>query len=588
MRDIVSTQHLDLDLPDKGFALSCGDHLPALRVAYETYGNLAPEKDNVVLICHALTGDAHAAGYYDESEKSRGWWEPHPGSDDPPMIGPGAAIDTDRYFVVCTNILGGCRGTTGPCSENPATGKPYGIAFPLITIKDVVRVQKQFLAQLGIERLYAVVGGSMGGMQALEWAVSYPDAVDRCVCIASAVNLSPQALAFDIIGRQGIEADPNWQRGNYYESDPPRDGLSRARQIGHVTYLSDQSMHAKFGRDQHNRPTAEWSKFATNFEVESYLNYNGNAFCDRFDANSYLYVSRMMDMFDLEAEHHGMENAFRDTRCEFLIVSISSDWLFPPVQQLEIVKTLVKLGKPVSYFTLQSHYGHDAFLIDYPTLCPGVGAFLSGEAPKEISDSVNPQDLDLITSMLPHNLRILDVGAGDGGLMLALADRLGATGTCVDVSFDKIVECMRKGLQAIQIDADTGLDEIASDTYDCVLLNQTIQQLHSALQAVKQMLRIAPMAVVGFPNFGFFRYRLKLLLSGRMPVSEDLPYDWYDTPNIHLVTVDDFTALCRKHDIGVEVIRFMTDSLLGQMLIGIGAPNLGAERGLVRLARTQT
>jgi homoserine O-acetyltransferase/O-succinyltransferase len=504
------------------------------------------------------------------------------------MIGPGAAVDTDRYFVVCANILGGCQGTTGPSSINPDTGKAYGITFPLITIKDVVRVQRLLLAQLGVNRLYAVIGGSMGGMQALEWAVAFPNEVDRCVCIASAENLSPQALAFDIIGRQEIESDPNWNRGDYYEAEIPRAGLSRARQIGHVTYLSDQSMHTKFGRDQHDRPTAEWSKFSTNFEVESYLNYNGNAFVDRFDANSYLYVSRMMDMFDLEAEHRGMENAFRETRCEFLFVSISSDWLFPPVQQLEMVKTLVKLRKPVSYFTLKSPFGHDAFLIDYETLCPGVGAFLNGSRPASIPESVNRQDLDLITEMLPRELRILDIGAGDGGLMLALADQVGATGTCLDVSYEKIVDCMRKGLQAVQLDADTGLDEIASDAYDCVMLNQTIQQLHSALQAMKQMLRIAPLAVVGFPNFGFFSYRLKLLTSGRMPVSTDLPYDWYDTPNIHLVTAHDFTDLCERNDIDIEAIRYTTDSLLGQFLIALGAPNLGAERGLVRLARPKS
>jgi homoserine O-acetyltransferase len=280
-----------------------------------------------------------------------------------------------------------------------------------------------------------------------------------------------------------------------------------------------------------------------------------------------------------------MEKAFAATQCEFLFVSISSDWLFPPVQQQELVKTLVKLRKPVSYFTLKSPFGHDAFLIDYKTLCPGVGAFLNGRAPETIPESVNRQDLDLIADMLPRDLRILDIGAGDGGLMLALADRLGATGTCLDVSHEKVRDCMRQGLQAIQLDADTGLDEIASDAYDCVMLNQTIQQLHSALQAIKQMLRIAPLAVVGFPNFGYFSYRLKLLMGGRMPVSSDLPYDWYDTPNIHLVTIHDFTELCERNEIALEAIRFTTDSLFGQLLIALGAPNLGAERGLARLAR---
>ncbi|HAR66525.1 MAG TPA: homoserine O-acetyltransferase, partial [Lentisphaeria bacterium] len=430
MRDLVETQYLDLQLPEEGLELSSGKRLSAVRIAYETHGVLAESADNVVFICHALTGDSHCAGYHSDDPKSRGWWEPHPDSDQPRLIGVGAAIDTKRFYVVCANILGGCAGTTGPKSNNPETGEPYGIEFPLVTIKDVVRVQRLLLDQLGVKRLHAVVGGSMGGMQALEWAISFPEYVARCACIATAASLSPQALAFDIIGRQEIENDPNWNGGHYYGQAIPRAGLSRARQIGHVTYLSDQSMYAKFGRDEHDRPRPEdSSKFSTSFEVESYLNYNGNSFVDRFDANSYLYISRMMDMFDLAKEHGSLREALAKTASKFLIISIESDWLFPPPQQLELLHELLALRREVSYLNMNSHFGHDAFLIEYDLLCPALGAFLTGEEPRKPAP-VNRQDLNVIKSMVPRGERILDLGAGEGNMMLAVQRATGSTGIC--------------------------------------------------------------------------------------------------------------------------------------------------------------
>jgi homoserine O-acetyltransferase len=577
-KTIVQTQDIQLDLPPDGLQLSDGKVLTEVTVAYEAYGTLAADGRNAIYVCHALTGDAHAALYHAEDDRDPGWWDE--------LIGPGKGIDTDRYYVVCANILGGCKGTTGPCSTNPETGKPYGTAFPLITVRDVVQVQKLLLDQLSVSELYAVIGGSLGGMQALEWAVRFPDYVKRCICVASGVNLSPQALTFDIIARSEIESDPNWAGGDYYDkSESPESGLSRARQIGHVTYLSSASMATKFGRDERASPyPGQSSLFSTNFQIESYLNHQGSKFVKRFDANSYLYISRMMDMFDLVAEFGSLAEAFRDAKSKFLIVSISSDWLFPPGQQLDIVENLVAARKNVSYFQIDSVYGHDAFLLEHETLGRAVDAFLNGADPSTVNGSDNLVDRDLICEMIEPETRVLDVGSGGGDMMLALTKQRNVTGICLDLGFDEIVECMSKGLPAIQLDADEGLKRIASDAFDCVLLNQTIQQLHSALDTIRHMLRIAPTCVVGFPNFAYYRCRLSVLL-GRLPVSKTLPFEWYETPNIHLVTVDEFRQLCRKNDIHIADIRFLAETVTGRLLIAIGGVNLGSERGLVKLTR---
>ena len=578
-KPIVEVQTIKLNLPEGGLILSSGERLNEIVVAYETYGKLAHNKKNAIYICHALTGDAHVAHYHDVNDQDPGWWDP--------MVGPGKAIDTNKFFVISSNILGGCKGTTGPSSIDPASGKPYGIGFPLVTIKDAVNVQKLLLDQLEISELYCVIGGSMGGMQALEWSISYPNYVKRCVCIASAISLTSQALAFDIIGRQSIESDPKWNGGNYYErGEKPVKGLSRARQIGHVTYLSPSSMNRKFGRDHQGDKSAILpSKFTTEFQVESYLNYQGNKFGKRFDANSYLYVSRMMDMFDLADEYGSIEKAFEHTHCHFLIISISSDWLFPPCQSLEIVSALISNRKPVSYFQLNSNDGHDAFLIEYDTLAPGVEAFLTGKIPDGMPNLVNRMDIDQISEMITEKTHILDVGSGGGELMWALMKVKYISGICLDLEFEKIVECMRRGLSAIQLDADTGLGIIADDAFDCVLLNQTLQQLKSALQTIKQIVRIAAKGVIGFPNFAYFKYRWILFFYGKLPVLERLNFEWYNSPNIHLVTVHDFRNLCQRHGITIEKMEFIENEILGKLMILLGFKNLGSERCLVRIRR---
>lgn len=328
--------------------------LSPVTVAYETYGKLNAARSNAILILHAFSGDAHAAGVSRENGKL-GWWDS--------MIGPQKAFDTDRYFVICSNVLGGCRGTTGPSSLNPATGRAYGSAFPVVTIPDMVRLQKKLVDHLGISRLLAVAGGSMGGMQALQWAVAYPEAVASAIPIASAYRHSAQQIAFNEVGRMAIMSDPDWNGGDYYESGPPARGLSVARMIGHITYMSDESMREKFGRRQ--RPKDELRNgFDVDFEVENYLRYRGGEFVNRFDANSYLYITKAMDNFYLSSGYGSLSGALARTKARFLVISFTSDWLYPSYQSQEIVRALRGHNLDVAYCELQSNYGHDAFLVE--------------------------------------------------------------------------------------------------------------------------------------------------------------------------------------------------------------------------------
>lgn len=333
--------------------LDVGETLPNVQVAYETYGTLNAARSNAILVLHAFSGDAHAAGI--DHEGKPGWWAN--------MIGPGKAFDTQLYFVICANVLGGCRGTTGPSSLNPATDKPYGLSFPGITIGDMVRLQKMLIDKLGIARLLAVTGGSMGGMQALEWAASYPEAVEACIPIASTARHSAQQIAFNETGRQAIMADPDFNRGDYYDKTPPGRGLSVARMIGHITYMSDESMREKFGRRLRERQEFSYD-FGADFEVESYLRYRGTQFVGRFDANSYLYITKAMDYFDLSAGYPSLAASLERTQSRFLVVSFTSDWLYPSYQSQEIVNALRSRNHDVAYCELSSNYGHDAFLVD--------------------------------------------------------------------------------------------------------------------------------------------------------------------------------------------------------------------------------
>src|SRR5215831_13284774 len=341
--------------------LDSGVTLAPIECAYETYGELNAERTNAILVLHAFSGDAHAAG-------EGGWWNN--------MIGPGRAFDTDKYFVICSNVLGGCRGTTGPGSINVETGCPWAMTFPPVTISDMVRLQKLLIDHLEIPRLLAVSGGSMGGMQALEWAVEYPDRVVSAIPIASTARHSAQQIAFNEVGRQAIMADPDWNGGDYYGKQPPARGLAVARMVGHITYMSDESMREKFGRRLRDKETFSFG-FDVDFEVESYLRYGGSQFVNRFDANSYLYITKAMDYFDLTDGQGTLASALEPARARFLVISFSSDWLYPSYQSQEMVRALRSRNRDVAYVELQSNYGHDSFLVDVAEQSALVGGFLS-------------------------------------------------------------------------------------------------------------------------------------------------------------------------------------------------------------------
>src|SRR3954464_12964346 len=346
--------------------LDSGQTLTQVDVAYETYGTLNDARSNAILVLHAFSGDAHAAGINHEGKP--GWWDN--------MIGPGKGFDTDRYFVICANVLGGCRGTTGPSSINPATGCPYAMSFPVITIGDMVRLQKMLIDSLRIPRLLAVSGGSMGGMQALQWVVAYPDQVVAAIPIASTARHSAQQIAFNEVGRQAIMADPDWSDGNYYAKQPPARGLAVARMVGHITYMSDDSMREKFGRRLRDKEAFGFG-FDVDFEVEGYLRYRGSQFVTRFDANSYLYITKAMDYFDLTNGHRSLAGALEAAKARFLVISFSSDWLYPSYQSQEMVRALRGRNCDVAYVELLSNYGHDSFLVDVAEQTELVRGFLA-------------------------------------------------------------------------------------------------------------------------------------------------------------------------------------------------------------------
>jgi homoserine O-acetyltransferase len=357
---------------DRPLKLDAGVELAPFQIAYKTYGALNADRSNAVLICHALTGDQHVASVHPVTGKP-GWWET--------MVGPGRPIDTARYFVICPNVMGAWMGTSGPASTDPKTGKPWGLDFPVITVRDMVRAQAMLLDELGIESLFAVAGGSMGGMQVLQWAASFPKRVFCALPIACATRHSAQNIAFHEVGRQAVMADPEWRGGRYLiEGTNPRRGLAVARMGAHITYLSDAALHRKFGRKFQDRANPTFS-FDADFEVESYLRHQGSSFVERFDANSYLYLTRAMDYFDLAADYDGaVANAFRGTDTRFCVVSFTSDWLFPTSESRAIVHALNASSARVSFAEIVTDKGHDAFLLDEPELFAIVRGFLEGNA----------------------------------------------------------------------------------------------------------------------------------------------------------------------------------------------------------------
>jgi homoserine O-acetyltransferase/O-succinyltransferase len=545
-------------------ALDCGITLLGVNVAYETYGTLNPARTNAILILHAFSGDAHAAGFSKDNAQP-GWWSS--------MIGPGLAFDTDRYFIISSNVLGGCRGTTGPSSIDPASGRRYALSFPVITISDMVRLQKMLVDYLGIERLLAVSGGSMGGLQALEWAVAYPDSVAAAIPIAATSHHSAQQIAFNEVGRQAIMADPDWNDGNYYDAKPPARGLAVARMIGHITYMSDTSMRQKFGRRLRGRDAFGFN-FSADFEVESYLRYRGSQFVDRFDANSYLYITKAMDYFDLSAGYPSLAAAFHSARARFLVLSFTSDWLYPTYQSLETVTALRSSNIDVAFCELPSTYGHDAFLIETQEQGEMVAGFLeavfrdvsgrrthtphsirsperSDGTDSTLAHPVSPQllarrDYAMIAEIVEPGSRVLDLGCGEGELLAWLRDHKRVDGRGVEIDGNKVQRAMSRGVSVYQGDLDQGLADYPDGAFDFVILSQTVQELRYPLRVLRAMLRVGRHAIVAFPNFGHWTVRLSHLTSGRAPMTVLFPYDWYESPNLHFLTIDDFILLCRK------------------------------------------
>lgn len=561
---MVQTQFLRVVQADSPLILQCGKPLGPIDVAYETYGTLSPNKDNVVLLCHPLSGDAHAAGYHSPDDRKPGWWDW--------MVGPGKPIDTTRYFVICSNVLGGCRGTTGPSSINPASGKPYGLQFPIITIGDMVRVQKLLLEALGIEQILAVIGGSMGGMQVLQWAAAYPQHLHSVICAASSSRLTAQAIAFNAVGRHAILADPNFCDGQYSHRQPPDRGLAIARMIGHITYLSEQAMRDKFGRQLRKKDQYSYD-FNSEFAVETYLDYQGQTFTEQFDANSYLYITKAMDYFDLVREYGSLQQAFQNTNSRCCIISFSSDWLFPPEQSEEIAYALAAEGKEVSYCSIFSSYGHDAFLLKEPELAAVISGFLQAAAERARTGSpllpaVQPAhspktsplerakrlriDYDLIDSLIEPNSRVLDLGCGDGQLLVQLIQNKNIIAQGIEIDQNWVIHCIRRGLSVIHRDIEKGLEDYPPDSFDYAVLSQTIQTLKDPEKVLRQLLQIAKKVIISFPNFAHWRCRLQLFFKGRAPQTPQLPYRWHNSPNIHFLSLKDFDHFCAELGIQIE------------------------------------
>lgn len=586
---IVEPHDVVLDIPEGGWRLEKGGALPTITVRYEQVGTAAPDGSNVLFVCHALTGDAHVIGWRPgenpEKDRPSGWWEG--------MIGPLSGIDTDRFCVICANILGGCSGTTGPASINPATGKPYGSAFPEITVGDIVDVHRGLLRKLGFRKIAAVVGGSFGGMQALDWAIRYPEEMDRVALIATAATLNTQALAFDIVGRQAIIQDPNWHQGDYYDGPKPNAGLANARRLAHITYLSQYSMDRKFGRDKreewlnqgHEFHTRARRDFRTYFQIESYLEYQGQKFVKRFDANSYLHITRALDAYDPEETYGSLEAALRQVQAKILLVSLSGDWLFTRSQARRIVQAAVAQRRDISYCHLHAPAGHDAFLTHIDELKTVMRAFLTS-TPIEDPSTINRDEASAFAAFTRHidqGARVLDIGCGDGTLLKVVAQRQHAYCVGLERNLPKVVEALHSGVNIIMADIETDLPYIPDGVFDTAIISHTIQVLNRPEVVMTQLLRVASSALIAFPNFGYLGMRCSLFFRGKMPKAKAFPYEWYDTPNIHNCTLTDFYAFCRKFDLDAKLLYCHSASLTGEFLILLGMRNLGADHVILRL-----
>ena len=561
---LVESRFFTFAEPPNELVLESGVKLGPITLAFETYGALDAAKSNAILITHALSGDAHVAGYHAPDDAKPGWWDG--------MVGPGKAFDTNKYFVICSNVLGGCRGSTGPSSINPASGKKYGLDFPIITIGDMVKAQRELVRHLEIERLLSVAGGSMGGMQAMEWATRYPEMVQSCMIIAATHVSGPQQIAFDAVGRHAIQADQAFRGGSYYDADGegPAQGLAIARMLAHITYLSEESMRAKFGLQQ--KPQF---KFDSEFPVETYLDYQGEQFVNRFDANTYLYVTKAIDYFDISAAYGSLDAAMEHIQGKVLVLSFSSDWLYPPYLSEQIVYSLARLKKDVTYCCVQTSKGHDAFLLELDIVGKFVRGFLMHtENPDRVKTQVladdseaedGPEaaapvniyeerrvDYDVIVEAVEEGARVLDVGCGDGELLYRLISQKNVHGMGLELAQGNVVTCTRRGISVVQADIDQGLNAFKDHSFDYVILSMTLQVIQDPELALREMLRVGKKCIVSFPNFAYWKVRSMAFFQGRAPVTRNLPYRWHQTPNRYVLSIDDFRKFCEELNIHIE------------------------------------
>jgi homoserine O-acetyltransferase/O-succinyltransferase len=610
-RPLKYAQHVTFREPLK---LERGGQLPEVTVAFETYGRLNPRKDNAVLICHALSGDSHVARHVADDDP--GWWDV--------LIGPGKSIDTDRYFVICPNCLGGCRGTTGPDSINPKTGQQYATDFPVITIGDIVEVQRRLIDHLGIRQLRGVVGGSLGGHTTLTWATRYAERVAGAVAVATSPRLTSQALAFDVVGRNAILRDPAYRKGRYYDQDHgPNVGLAIARMLGHITYLSREAMMQKFDAER-LKPRDVRTQFETKFAVGSYLAYQADRFGERFDANSYLTLSMAIDLFDLGDTPEKLTEALGQSSCRWLLLSFTSDWLFPPFQSREMVDALIAAGRPVSYCNVESDCGHDAFLLANQIDIYGemIRAFLAnlenedrgaaGEdrgmgtsVPIEPSDNSefrtrNSQtplppspsetsifqlrrlDYDTILDLIPAGASVLDLGCGTGELLARLRSRGHQNIMGIEWDEKAILACVRRGLDVVQVDLNKGLAPFADGQFDVVVLSQTLQTVLDAPRVLHDMLRVGRRGIVSFPNVAYRKLRTELAEHGRAPrVHAEYGFQWHNTPYVRSLSIADFEEFCRQQ--GFKICQQVALDTEANALVH-DDPNLNADVAVMVLS----
>lgn len=563
--------------------LERGGSLEDVEIAYETYGKLNSDKSNCILICHAITGDSHVAKH--DKNDLPGWWDA--------MVGPNKPIDTNKYFIICSNVLGGCRGTTGPNSKNPKTNDYYGANFPVITIKDMVHLQKILIDSLEIKQLLGVVGGSLGGFQCLEWATQYPQMIKTCFPIASSPRLTTQGLAFDVVARNAIISDPNFNSGNYYEEENKPDvGLALARMLGHITYLSRESMNEKFEIDRNN-PRDISTSFEKKFSVGSYLAYQGEKFVERFDANSYIILSTALDLFDLGNEKKQLRSNLSKSSCKWMIISFSSDWLYPPYQSFDIVDALLAESKNISYCNINSNSGHDAFLLSTDIQSYGeiTRSFFNNTFDSEnqkiksrkLSSKVkigltNRIDFQYISDLIPKNSNILDLGCENGELIENLSKFGFDSSLGIEINQSNIIECISKNIQVVHSDLDSMLLKFYDKQFDVAVLSQTLQSIKNVEKILKQMTRVAKYSIVSFPNFAFKPMREMFFNEGKAPKIEGwYGYNWYDTPNVRFPSIDDFKEFCEEKNIHIEKSLYL-DTINNKQIDK--DPNLNADSAI--------